>query len=90
MRDVALIVLFVLMALVGLFALAYPWTFEKRSDRILMHQPLVMLLLFGVYELTVPSGSNIRVDWLLLFPFFWVVLAAYAVKLWLLSRKTNK
>jgi hypothetical protein len=49
-----------------------------------------MLLLFGVYELAVPSGSNIRIEWLLLFPFFWVVLGAYAVKLWLSSRKTEK
>ena len=51
MRDMPLIVLFVLMGLVGLFSLAYLWIFAKRSDRILMHQPLVMLLLFGLYAL---------------------------------------
>lgn len=86
MRDLTLTVLFVLIVLIGLFALAYPWTFTRRSDRIVMHQPLLMLLLFGLYELAVPPSSNIRIDWLILFPLLSLVFVAYAVKLWLSNR----
>ena len=87
MRDGVLFILFVFMLLLGLFALAYPWTFEKRLNRILMHQPLVMLLFFIAYEFIMPPEINIRVDLLLLFPFFVVVFVVYAIKLWLASRK---
>lgn len=84
MRDTVLTILFLVMLAVCLTAFVYPWSFRNRVARVLVHLPLLLVALYGIYEALMPVEMNIRLDMDILLPAFGLAFLCYVVKLPLL------
>ena len=65
----------------------YPWHFESQRSRVLVHLPLLLLVLFPIYEMLPMPGVNIRIDLVLFPPLIGAALICYAIKLFRMSKK---
>jgi hypothetical protein len=85
-EEIAQIGLGLCIMAVVMLSLIFPWSFQTRLSRRLAHLPLLLLILYPAYEATMPPGTDIRIDLLLMWPAFGLVGICYAVKLLILSR----
>ncbi len=65
---------------------AVPWRLRERRNRWTLWLPATALALYLVYEITMRTRWNIRLDLLLILPLLLIVALAWLVRLVLLRR----
>lgn len=74
---------------ISLFSLVYPWAFRTKTQRLLAHIPLTLAPLCVAYELTIPTGTDIRLDMFLLLPSLTLAAICYVLRLTKLAGLRN-
>lgn len=63
-----------------------PWRLKHGRNRWSLYLPLVAIALYVIYEATMPSNWDIRIDLVLLVPMGLVIIVAWGVRLALRAR----
>ena len=72
---------FIIMTLVWVITLVFPWHNRTPSARLVMHLPWLLVALEMTYEMLMPEGVNIRVDLFLIVPATALSFLLYATRL---------
>lgn len=70
-----------LIVIMCIFTFIYPRKFDTPASQKAVHVPAAVIVVYLLYEITMPARHNIRADVILLWPFIAIALGVYIRRL---------